>query len=121
MLEDDLGRARVAHALDHARMVELVGEDDAAGELARERGHCRRRNRASERLTPEGAGRGRRTRLVVRDVAAAEDERRGLLVQRGELGLEGEVDRSVAGNVARAAGAGAVRVESVAAKDARGN
>lgn len=74
---------------------------------------CVRRGGGGGRRKKKGKG---RTRLNVGDVARREDERSGLLVQLGQLLLEGEVKLSVAGNVASASRSGAISVERVAAK-----
>ena len=85
--EDLLLAARAPHALYHRIVVERVGEDEAVRQEAR----------------------NRRDRGEVRDPARRKGERRGLPVQVGELGLELD-DRMVgAGDVARAAGARAMR------------
>ena len=76
--------ARAPHALDHRGVVQLVRQDEAVGqELA--------------------DGRDRR---LVGDEARSEDESRFLAVQIGELLLQLDQRMVVAGNVARAAGAG---------------
>ena len=83
---DLLLAARPAHALDHRIVVERVGENEAVRQEARDR----------------------RDGGEIGDPARGEDERGGLAMQIGELGLELH-DRMVGpGNVARAAGAGAV-------------
>ena len=87
--EDDLARARVADALDHAGVVHAVGQDDAAGQPAAERGQ----------------------RRVVGHVARREHQRRLLRVQLRQLRLESEGVLVVARDVARAAGPGAVAVQ----------
>ena len=87
--EDVLLAAAVADALDHRGVVQLVGEDDQA---------------RHESLQ------GRQRRLVG-DIARGEQQRRFLAVQVGELGLELDVVVGGAGDVARAAGAGADLVD----------
>ena len=83
--EDLLLHARLAHALDHRGVVELIGEDHAVGEEARDG----------------------RDRSFVGDEAGGEDQRRFLAVQIGERALE--LDQRAIGtrDVARAAGADA--------------
>ena len=83
---DLLLAARPAHALDHRIVVLRVGENEAVRQEARDR----------------------RDGGEIGYPARGEDERGGLAMQVGELGLELH-DRMVgAGNVARAAGAGAM-------------
>ena len=79
--EHALGAARIADARDHARVVERVGEDHAAGQQLRQRGK----------------------RRVVGDVAAGEDQRRFLAVQVGEFRLQLDMVVRVAADIARAA------------------
>ena len=83
------GPRAVADAGDHRGVVLLVGEDDGARQQLGER----------------------RQRRVVGDVGRGEEQRRFLAVQVGELGLELHVIVGRAGDVARAAGAGADRVD----------
>ena len=67
---------------------------------------------SSEKMTQPGMLRAeRRQRRPVRDVAGGEQQRRFLAVQVGELALEQHVVVVGAGDVARAAGAGAAAVE----------
>ncbi len=87
--EDALGSAAVADALDHRGMVQRIGEDDGARQQFRQR----------------------RERRVVGDVAGCEEERRRLAMQVRKLGLERDVIARRAGDIARAAGAGADRVD----------
>ena len=81
--------AAVADAFDHRGVVLLVGEDHAAGDQLDQR----------------------RQRRVVGDVGGREEQRRFLAVQVGELVLELDVIVGGAGDVARAAGAGADGVD----------
>ena len=74
-------RLAAAHAFDHRGVVELVGEDDAAGQDVAQR----------------------RERRVVGDVARREEERRFLAVQVGEFAFELDVEVRRARDVARAA------------------
>ena len=60
-------------------------------------------------------GAQRLQRGLVGDIARGEDERGFLAVQRGQLALERDVQRVGAGDVARAAGARALRVDRLAA------
>ena len=83
--EHALLAAGITDPCDHAGVVELVGEDHAAGEQL---GECRKRG-------------------VVRDIAAGEEQRRFLAVQIGKLRLELDVIMCVAADVAGAAAAGA--------------
>ena len=87
--EDPAHRAGVADAGDHRGVVERVGIELAA------------RQHGAQRLQ----------RRLVGDIARGEDERGFLAVQRGELALERDVQRVGAGDVARAAGARALRVD----------
>ena len=83
--EDPLFHPRLAHALDHRGVVELVGEDHAVRHQPRD-------------------GRDRR---LVRNEARGEDQRRFLAVEVGERTLELDQRPVGARNVARAAGADA--------------
>ena len=87
--EDALFRPRMADTLDHRGMIELIGEDDAAGKKL---GQCRERR-------------------LVRNVARGEEKRRLLAVQIGELFLEKDVIVIGTGDIARASGAGAAALE----------
>ena len=78
--------AGAAHALDHRIVVERVGEDQAIGQQV-------------------GDG---RNGGEIGDPAGGEDQRRLLAVQVGEFGFELDERMAGAGNVAGAAGAGAV-------------
>ena len=89
VFEDNLACLRVADTLDHRRVVHTVGEDDATGHLAAERRECR----------------------IVGDVARAENERRGLAVERSEFLLESKMHLTVTSNVAGPTGTRAVFVE----------
>ena len=86
---DALGPAAVADAGDHGGVVLLVREDDAAGQQLL-----------------QGGERG-----VVGDIGRGEEQRRGLAVQVGQLGLQLDMVVRGAGDVARAARAGAGGVE----------
>ena len=67
---------------------------------------------SSEKMTQPGSSlHQRRQRRVVGDVGRGEQQRRFLAVQVGELGLELDVIVRGAGDVARAARAGADRVD----------
>ena len=87
--EDVLRPAAIADAGDHRGVVLLVGEDDAAGQELGERRQCG----------------------FVGDEGRREQQRRFLAVQVGELALELDVVMRRAGDVARAAGAGADRID----------
>ena len=76
-----------AHALDHRIVVELIGENEAIREDVADR----------------------RDRGEIRDPARGEDEPRLLAVQIGEFGLQLDERVTIAGNVAGAAGADAMR------------
>ena len=86
--------ARAAHALDHRIVVERVGQDQAIRQQARDGGD------AGEIGNPAGG----------------EDERGFLAVQVGEFALEPDDRVMRAGNVAGAAGAGAMRAGRVDAR-----
>jgi hypothetical protein len=86
--EDVLHAAAMANALDHRGMVLLVGEDHKAWDQTLQR----------------------RKRGFVGDVGRGEEKRRFLAVQIRELGFELDMIMRGAGNVARAAGTGAYRV-----------
>ena len=76
---------------------------------------------ASENTAIPGNSRARvDKRRVIGDIARGEDQRRLAAVQVGELVLEQEVQVAVAGDVARAAGAGTDRAQasSIAARTA---
>ena len=67
---------------------------------------------SSEKITRPGISRCKRgKRRVVGDIGRGEQQRRFLAVQIGELGLELDVIVGGAGDVARAAGAGADRLD----------
>ena len=83
--EDLLLAIRLAHALDHGIVVPRVGENETV------------RHQLGER---RNAG-------LVGDIAGREDQRRFLAVQIGKLALELDDRMIVAGDIARAAGAGA--------------
>ena len=87
--EDVLLAAAAPDALDHRGVVQLVGEDHE----------------------PRHQPLQRRQRRVVGDIARGEQQRRLLAVQVGQLGLELDVIMRRAGDVARAAGAGADRID----------
>lgn len=87
--EDHLFNAGVLDALDHGGVVHGVGEDDTVGQLL-----------------GEGAEGG-----VVGDIAGGEDEGGGLVMEGGELVLEGEMHGTVTGDVAGTSGTGAVLAE----------
>jgi hypothetical protein len=57
-----------------------------------------------------------RTSGVVGDVARRKDQRGRLLVQRGQLLFQSQVQARVAGNVARATSSGSVGVERLSAE-----
>ena len=68
--------------------------------------------KASEKSSQPGSMRAQGLqRRLVGDVARGEDQRRFLAVQLGELALERHVQRVGAGDVARAAGARALRAD----------
>ena len=89
VLPDALGPAAVADAGDHGGVVLLVRQDDRAGQQLL-----------------QGGKRG-----VVGDIGRGEEQRRRLAVQVGELGLQLDVVVRGAGDIARAAGAGAGHIE----------
>ena len=89
VLEDLPLGAAVADALDHRRVVLLVGEHHAAGELGGER----------------------REAGPVRNVAGGEQQRRFLAVQVGKLALQQHVVVVRSGDVAGAAGACAAALD----------
>ena len=85
VLPDDLLAAGVADALDHRRVVQLIGQDHRVGQARAQR----------------------RQRRPVRDVAGGEQKRVFLLVEVGKLRLKLLVVPRVARDVARAPGPGA--------------
>ena len=85
--EHAAGSAAVADAGDHRGVVQRVGEHQAAG---------------------QAGGQGRERRLVG-DVARGEDQGRVLAMQAGQFALQLDMQVVGAGDVARAAGAGALR------------
>ena len=87
--EDVLLAAAMADALDHRGVVLLVGEDHEARNEALQGGE----------------------RRIVGDIGRGEEERCFLAVQIGKLGFELDVIMGGAGDVARAARAGADRVD----------
>ena len=89
MAENLLLGAAVADARDHRGVVQRVRQYDDAGDFLRQ---------------------GRQRRLV-RDIARSKDQRRLAPVQIGQLAFEFEMQMPVAGDVARAAGAGPERLD----------
>ena len=85
MAPDPLLAARALHALDHRGVVQLVGENDQARQDFRQ---------------------GRERRLIG-DIAGGEEQCAILAVQVGERALQLDMVMRGAGNIARAAGAGA--------------
>lgn len=92
VLEDDLLGAAMANALDHGRMVHVVGEDDAVGQLGSESGESG----------------------VVGDVARGKDQCSRLAVQGGEFIFQGEVHRPIAGDVSGPTRSSAVLIQGAA-------
>ena len=89
VLEDHFFGAAVSDALDHGGVVHAVGEDDAIGELAAERGE----------------------RGVISDVAGGEDEGGFLGVEACNGGFESYGVLVMAADITGAASAGAVGVK----------
>ena len=89
---DRLGHSRRTHALDHRVVAERVGHDQAVGQQP---------------------GNGRDAGEIG-DIARCEDQCRLLAVQIGELGFQGHDSTIGAGNIARAAGAGAHATRGIA-------
>jgi hypothetical protein len=89
VMEDVFLGAAVADAGDHRGVVALIREHDHARQFARQGRQCR----------------------VVGDIARGKDQCCVAAVQIGELSLELEMHMAVAGDVARAAGTGADRLQ----------
>ena len=83
--EDALFAARIADARNHRGMVQLVGEDDAAGQQLGEGGE----------------------RRFVRDIARGEEQSRFLAMQIRKFGFQVDMIMGVAADIAGAARAGA--------------
>jgi hypothetical protein len=89
--EDVLLGAAVADAGDHRGVIEGIGEHHHARQLTRQGRQCR----------------------IIGDIAGGEDQRRVAAVQIGELALAQHMHMAVAGDVARAAGAGTDRAQGL--------